>query len=126
MADGIDDQRPAVTEVDEIGAVAVAFIDHGDDISHVDPPQAHTPSGRSGDRAVAGVAPDALTDAVLGAPIVGVARIGVLPSNPTSARRAVGAPSGWRVARVSAATPASTVRLGWLPPLERHEGSDDE
>ena len=89
---GIDDERPAVTEVDEIGGVAVAFIDHGDDISHVDPPQAHTPSGRSGDRALAGVAPDVLTDAVLGAPIVGLARIGVLPPNPSSAGRAVGAP----------------------------------
>ena len=80
MAGGIDEQRPAVTEVDDMGGVAVAFIDRGDDISHVDPPQAHTPSGRSGDGAVAGVGPDALTDAVIGAPIVGVARIGVLPS----------------------------------------------
>ena len=104
----------------------MAVIDQGDDISHVDPHQAHTPTGRSGDRAVAGVAPDALSDAVLGAPIVGLARIGVVPPNPTSARRAVGVPSAWRLAGVSAAAPASTVRLGWLPPLERHEGSDDE
>ena len=87
---GIDDQRPAVTEVDEIGGVAVAFIDHGDDISHVDPPQAHTPSGRSGDRAVAGVAPDTLTDAVLGAPIVGLAASACSRHRP--ARRAVGVP----------------------------------
>ena len=99
----------------------MAFIDHGDAISHVDPPHAHTPSGRSGDRAVAGVAPDALTDAVLGAPIVGLARIAVLRP-PDQRSGPVGAPSGWRLAGMSAAAPASTVRLGWLPPLERHGG----
>ena len=54
-----------------------------------------------------------------------LSRIGVLPSSPTIAGHCRRAQRMARRRKASRRQP-STVRLCWLPPLERHGGDDDE